>query len=161
MRRNLFKSGGVLCVIALLLALPGSVLAQEVELKEGMTQGDFALWLIKAIQPELQNLSEPEHASVKPSVNFLVNPAADAEDAVKFLTDQLGLVPEGGWQKKEVLTKEALASLLEKPEEGANLSFDELVEKVLKRVRDKFQEINKKQTVFRVLAPTPSLPSGL
>ena len=94
-------------------------------------------------------------------MNFLVNPAAGPVEAIKFLTDQLALVPEGGWQKDGPLTKEALTSLLEKPEEGANLSFDELVEKVLKRVRDKFQEINKKQAVFRVLAPTPSLPAGL
>jgi len=159
-------SAGVVFLLTLLFALPNALYAhdsayQGVELKEGMSQGDFAYWLIQAIQPQLQNLPSGQHAGITPSVNFLLNPAAGAEEAIKFLTEQLTLAPEGGWQKDEALTNEALASLLEKPEEGEGLSFDELVEKVLNRVRERFQEINKKQAVFRVLAPTPSLPAGL
>ena len=158
MRRNTLMSGVVCFVLALFLALPATLQAQEIELKEGMSQGDFAFWLIQAIQPQIQGLPAGQHAGVAPSVNFLLNPAAGPVEAIKFFTDQLALAPEAGWQKDEALTKEALASLLEKPEEGANLSFDELVEKVLERVRERFQEISKKQTVFRVLSPTPSVP---
>lgn len=150
----------VLVSLALFLAFPVALQA-EVELEEGMTQGDFAFWLITAIQPQLQALTSGQHAGVAASVNFLLNPAAGAEEAIKFLTDQLALVPEGGWQKDEPLANEALASLLEDPEEGAGLSFDELVEKVLRRVEEKFQEIGKKQATFRVLSATPSLPAAL
>lgn len=150
----------VIFLLAFLFTFPSVSPAQEeVELKEGMSQGDFAYWLIKAIQPQLQGLQPGQPAGVAASVNFLVNPAAGSEEAIQFLTDQLALVPEGGWLKDEVLTKEALASFLEKPEDGQGLSFDELVEKVLERVREKFQAISKKEGVFRVLSSTPSLPS--
>lgn len=164
MRRHLFVSTSVMFLLALLLAFPGlSPAAEEqpegVQLKEGMSQGNFAFWLIKAIQPQLQGLTSGQ-VGIAPSVNFLLNPAAGPEEAIKFLTDQLGLIPEGGWKKDEPLTKEALASLLEKPEEGANLSFDELVAKVLKRVQERFQEINKKQGVFRIFSSTPSQPAA-
>ena len=159
MRRHLFKSTAAVFLSTFLFALPNVVHAEEVQLAEGMSQGDFAFWLIKAIQPQIQGLPSGQHAGVTPSVNFLLNPAAGAEEAIKFLTDQLALVPEGGWQKDEVLTNEALASLLEKPEDGQGLSFDELVEKVLERVRERFQEIGKKQGVFRVLSATPSMPA--
>ena len=166
MRRQLYMSTGAIFLLTFLFAFPNLSHAQEseqaegTELHEGMTHGQFAFWLIKAIQPQLQALPAGQHAGVAASVNFLVNPAAGPEEAITFLTDQLALVPEGGWQKDESLANEALASLLEKPEEGEGLSFDELVEKVLKRVQDLFQKINKKQAVFRVLAPTPSLPAG-
>lgn len=159
MRRHLFKSTAVIFLSAFLFALPNALHAQEIELKEGMTQGDFAFWLIKAIQPQLQALPAGQHTGVTASVNFLVNPAAGPEEAITFFS-ALALAPlEKGWQKDEPLTNEVLASLLEKPEEGQGLSFDELVEKVLNRVRERFQEINKKQAVFRVLSSTPSQPA--
>ena len=137
--RRYIMSLGIVFALGLFLTFPATLQAED--LKEGMSQGDFALWLVKAIGAQTK-----------------LPPAATGEDAVKFLTS-LGVIPEGGWQKGDPLTKEVLASLLEKPEEGANLSFDDLVKEVLKRVTDKFQEINKKQAVFRVLAPTPSLPA--
>lgn len=145
MRRNLLRSAGVLLVTALLSALPGLLFAEEqaIELKEGMKQGDFALWLVKAIEATSE-LSKQ-------------NPAYTAKDAINFLTG-LGAIPDPdkGWQKDEPMTKELLANLLEKPEEGANLSWDDLVEKVQKHIRMIFDK--KKLGVFRVLAPTPSQP---
>lgn len=128
---------GLLFVLVSFLALPLSSMAQ-VEFKEGMTQGDFALWLVEAIGAQTK-----------------LPPAATGEDAIAFLT-QLGSIPEGGWQKDEAMSAEALASLLEKPEEGANLSFEELAGKVRDYVQKIFNE--RKQGVFRVLSPTPSLP---
>ena len=136
--RTHFVSMGILFVLGLLLVMPATSQAQEIELKEGMTQGDFALWLVKAIGAQSK-----------------LPPAGQAEDAIYFLT-QLGSVPEGGWQKGEALTKEALASLLD--EEGAaNLSWDDLVGKA----RDHIQKIydERKLGVFRVLSSTPSLPA--
>jgi len=157
-------SAGVVFLLTLLFALPNALYAhdsayQGVELKEGMSQGDFAYWLIQAIQPQLQNLPSGQHAGITPSVNFLLNPAAGAEEAIKFLTDQLALVPEEGWQKDEVLTKKALASLLGDSEEGDGLTYDELVDRALDLVESRFQEISKKTGVFRILSATPSLPA--
>lgn len=139
--KNLTLSVGILFVLAILFAFPGTSRA-EIELKEGMTQGDFALWLVDAIG----GLSK-------------LPPAAQGEDAIKFLTDQLGIAPEGGWKKDDPMTKELLASLLEKPEEGANMSWDDLVKKVQEHVGAIFDKT--KQGVFRVLAATPSQPAGI
>jgi len=127
--------------------------------EEVTTQGEFAFWLIKAIQPQLQSLTSGQHAGIVASVNFLVNPAAGPVEAIKFLTDQLALVPEEGWQKDEVLTKKALASLLGDSEEGDGLTYDELVDRALDLVESRFQEISKKTGVFRILSATPSLPA--
>lgn len=138
MRREIVSWGSAF-VLALFLAFPGISQAQDIELKEGMPQGDFAQWLIKAIDAQSK-----------------LPPAADAKDAMDYLT-QLGSIPEGGWQKDETMTNELLASLLEDPEEGANLSWDELVDKVREHVQNIFDE--RKLGVFRVLAPTPSLPA--
>lgn len=159
MRRNLFTPAVVWFVLALFLALPGTLQAQDIELKEGMTQGDFALWLVKALGAQNHFLQAGE-TNPKAAVNLLVNPAAGPEEAIKFLTE-LGSVPEGDWKKNEPITTEWLAGLLEKPEEATNLSFDDLVAKVLEEVRGKFQAIDKKQAVFRVLGATPSQPAGL
>lgn len=141
---------GFAFVTALLLALPNAAQAEIVELKEGMTQGDFALWMVQAIGA-LQKLP----------------PGAKGEEAIQFLGGQpdprsgqstgLGIIPEGGWKKDEPITKELLATLLEKPEEGANLSWDDLVQKVTERIQKLFD--NRKLAVFRVMSSnTPSLP---
>lgn len=139
MKRITLSLGILVFVFGLFLALPTTSYAQKTELKEGMTQGDFAMWLVSAIGAESK-----------------LPPAYGAEEAIKFLTD-LGAIPEEGWQKGEEMTKELLTNLLEDPKEGANLSWDELV----KKVRDHIQNIfdKRKLGVFRVLSSTPSLPA--
>lgn len=132
MRRKSVTVGLVL-VFAFLLVLPA--LSQAVELTQGMTQGDFALWLVKAIGAESK-----------------LPPAYGAEDAVNLLT-QLGSIPEGGWQKNEEMTAGALAGLLENADEAGNLSWDELVEKVREHIQKIFD--NRQLGVFRVLSATP------
>lgn len=119
MRRQ-YVSLGILFFLGLFLALPATSQA-EIELKEGMTQGDFALWLVKAIGAQTK-----------------LSPAATGDDAIKFLTS-LGIIPEGGWQDDEVITNEILAGLLDDPD-TASSSFDELVEKVRQHVQDIFSE---------------------
>ena len=151
MRRNSVYLG-VAVAIALLLAFPCLSQAAVVELKEGMTQGDFALWMVQAIGG-LQKLP----------------PGAQAEEAIQFLggvpdprsgqSSGLGIIPEGGWQKDEPMTTELLTSLLEDPKDGANLSWDDLVQKVTDRIKKLFDE--RKLVVFRVMSNnTPSLPAG-
>jgi len=136
--RGQILSLGLVGFLALFLTLPVTLQA-EIELQEGMPQGDFAMWLVDAIGAKSK-----------------LPPAADAKDAIDFLT-QLGSIPEGGWQKDEPMTNELLASLLEDPEEGANLSWEELVDKVRSRIQEIFDE--RKLGVFRVLSTTPSLPA--
>ena len=82
-------------------------------------------------------------------------PAAQGDDAIYFLT-QLGSVPEGGWQRDEAMTKEALASLLDE-EDAGSLSWDDLIEKVREHIQNVYDE--RKLGTFRVIAPTPSIPA--
>lgn len=138
MRRQIVSMGLLTC-LALFLALPATLHA-AIELADGMSQGDFALWLVDAIGAKSK-----------------LPPAADGQDAIDFLT-KLGSIPEGGWQKKEPMTKELLSSLLEKPEDGANLNWDDLVKKVRERIQGLFD--NRKLGVFRVFSATPSAPAA-
>ena len=136
--RGKIVSLGILFFLGLFLAMPLTSQA-EIELKEGMSQGDFALWVVKAIGAQSK-----------------LPPAATGEDAIKFLTS-LGIIPEGGWQKDEAFSNEALASLSDDPE-AANLSFDELVEKVRENVQNLFNETT--LGVFRAQSSgTPSSPA--
>jgi len=129
---------GILLVFVLFLAAPATLQAQ-IELQDGMTQGDFALWLVSAIGAQTK-----------------LPPAATGEDAIDFLTG-LGVIPEGGWQKNEAVTNEMLASLLEDAD-AAGLSFDELVEKVREHVQQIFDE--RMLGVFRAQSSgTPSVPA--
>jgi len=138
MRKEIVGLGIFIFVIGLFITLPATSQAQ-VELKEGMTQGDFALWLVQAIGAQAK-----------------LPPAGGADDAIYFLT-QLGAVPEGGWQKDDEMTTEALADLLG-DEDSANLSWDDLVEKVRDHIQEIFDE--RKLGTFRALSPaTASVPA--
>ena len=138
MKRYILSAGILLIVFGLFFAFPATSHAQE-ELQEGMSQGDFALWLVKAIDAQTK-----------------LPPAATGEDAVAFLT-KLGIIPEGGWQKDETITNELLTSLLD-GEEGTGQSFDELVEKVREHVKNAFNQ--KTLGVFRAQSSgNPSAPA--
>lgn len=81
--------------------------------EEGVTtQGDFALWLVK----EVGALSK-------------LPPAATGQDAIDFLVS-LGIVPEGGWDDDEPVTRELLLSLLGDEEDLSKLDFQELVDRL-------------------------------
>lgn len=137
--RGKIVSVSLVAWLAFFLVLPVTLQA-AIELKEGMTQGDFALWIADAIGAKSK-----------------LPPAADGKDAIDFLT-KLGSIPEdAGWAKDEPTTKELLASLLEDPKEGADLSWDDLVKKVREQIQEVFDE--RKLGVFRVLSSTPSLPA--
>lgn len=155
MKKEIVSLGIFVFVLGLFLTLPATSQAQ-VELKEGMTQGDFALWLVKAIGAQSLDFLTPGEVQQKQApVNFLLNPAAGSEEAIEFLT-QLGSIPEGGWKKDEEMTKAALADLLG-DKDAANLSWDDLVKKVRDYIQSIFDE--RKLGTFRVLAPTPSVPA--
>ena len=118
MRRHILSLGILLLSGIFLTSLPAtSSYAQSGLPSEEWTQGDFALWLVKAA----------DAMSKLPA-------AATGVDAIKFL-NALGITPEGGWKKDEKLTKEFLLSLLGDDSKGAEgLSFEELINKVTDRV---------------------------
>ena len=130
---NLRSKGlNLLLVIALLISIPGGVYA---DLAEGMSQGDFALWLVKAIGAQSK-----------------LPPAATADEAIDFL-QRLGVVPEGGWDKNGTVDSAFLKSLLG---EGADTSgaFEELLEKVRAHVQSAFD--NSKLGVARFFGSSAS-----
>ena len=126
-------SWGIILAIILSFNTPAISHAAETELAQGMTQGQFALWLVKVIGA-LENLP----------------PAADEQDAIEFF-ERLGIVPEGGWDRDAELTREVLASLLDDPEEGAGLSFEELAQKVAGYVQGIFNSLEPETGNFRVM----------
>ena len=81
---------------------------------EGITQGEFAMWLVKAAGAE-GNLP----------------PAALQDDAIKFLT-KLGIQPKEGWDADKKLTKKDLQQMLgvsDKDAEGK--SWAELIKQLV------------------------------
>ena len=108
--------------------------AQAVELGEGMTQGQFALWLVKAIGAQSK-----------------LSPAATEDDAINFLLG-LGVYPEGNWDKDAKISNEFLASLI--GEEPGSSTFQELANKVKDYVRNLFDKSH--QGVFRAFASSGS-----
>lgn len=131
MKVGLWKGLFVL-LLSLMVIAP---VAFTAELGPDMTQGQFALWLVKAIG-----------ASSK------LPPAATEDDAINFLLG-LGVYPEDGWKKDEAISNEFLASLLG-DEEGGTGTFEELVDRVRDHVQNLFA--NTHQGVFRAAASSGS-----
>ena len=78
--------------------------------QEGVTQGDFALWLVKAAGAE-GNLP----------------PAAMQDDAIKYLRN-LGIQPKAGWDADKKLTRKDLLDMLGlSDKEGEGKTWNELV----------------------------------
>ncbi len=94
----------------------------QAEVKEGMTQGEFALWLVK----EIGALSK-------------LPPSALGQDAIDFLTN-LGVAPENGWKKDEALTANILKSILGGGDDTKGLSFNDLVTRVRDYVRTQLSD---------------------
>ena len=111
------------------------------DITQESTQGEFALWLVKAIGAQDK-----------------LSPAASADDAIEFLT-KLGVIPEGGWKQDEKITKELLGSFLDDPNlDLANTSFDDLLKKVIDHVKSVFDD--RKLAIFGVTSASSSVPIG-
>jgi hypothetical protein len=141
MKRSILTTVMIFTFI-LCFAFTGTVKAQ---LAEGMTQGEFALWLVKAV-----------------GALYKLPPGANAQDAFVFLS-RLGMVPQGDWQADEKISKEFLASFLDlkADEKSALLSdpkgFDKLAQKVLDLMQSRFDDA--RQGVFRVQGASGSVPA--
>ena len=115
------------------------------QLEEGMTQGDFALWLVKAV-----------------GAMYKLPPGADAQDAISFLT-RLGMVPQGDWQWDQKITNDFLASFLDLSDQDKKAliqdpkGFDKLAEKVRDLLQNRFDDA--RQGVFRVQGASGSVPA--
>ncbi len=119
MRRHILSLGLLFVVVVgfFVTALPTTSFAESGVPTEEWSQGQFALWLVKAAGA----LSK-------------LPPAGTGTDATNFLS-RLGVVPEGGWKKDEKITKEFLLSLLgDDSKDAANLSFDDLIKRIQDRV---------------------------
>ena len=86
---------------------------------DGMGQGDFAKTLVKATHAE-----------------GLLPAAATMNDIFRFW-EGLGIVPPGGWNADKEITKDDVAAMLGiKSEDAKDLSFDDLVEKLIANIMD-------------------------
>ncbi len=84
---------------------------------EGITQGEFAMWLVEAAGAEG---SLPQ--------------AALQQDAINFLTN-LGIEPKDGWDADKTLTKENLAEMLGlTPEQASGKSWSELIKDLVQNL---------------------------
>ncbi len=119
MRRHILSLGVLFFVIVgfSVTAAPTTSLAQSGAPTEEWSQGQFALWVVKAA-----------------GAISKLPPAATGSDAIVFLT-KLGVIPEDGWKKDGKITKEFLLSLLGDDSEGAEgLSFDDLIQRLQDQV---------------------------
>ncbi len=97
------------------LIFSGSLSFAEVTPKEGMTQGDFAMFLVEVLDAQ----------------GFLPK-AAVVNDAIVFL-ENLGVEPPDGWDADKVLVRDDLVYMLGL-EKAGNLTFAELLEMLKKRL---------------------------
>gem|GEM_PF-6356647 len=140
MSRNTFK---MISVFVVCLMMASVCFAAQPTV--GMNQGEFALWLVKAV-----------------GAMGKLPTGANAEDAFDFLAD-LGMVPQGGWQADGTVTKEFLASLLDLSEEEKNAllqdpdGFDKLLQKVYNLMQSRFDDV--RAGVFRVQSASGSVPA--
>ena len=130
MKRGMMK----ILLLALIVCFSTSSVLHA-EIKEGMSQGDFALALVKAIGA-LAKL---------PS-------GANGQDAIDFLI-RLNVQPKEGWKKDAVITKQFLASLLG-DDSAASLDFDSLIMRVRDDVLGRFNDQN--LGVFRAYSSSAS-----
>ena len=106
-------------------------------LPKGMTQGEFAIWLVK------------EAGAIRQ-----LPAAASAQDAIDFLRN-LGVVPSEGWDPDKEVNEAFLKSFLD--EKDATGTFDELVQKIQDQVASRFNNAN--PSVFRTGAASGSVPA--
>lgn len=88
------------------------------DIYEGMKQGDFAMLIVKELGAE-----------------GLLPAAATISDYFALL-EELGCTPPDGWDEEESIIREDLVDMLGVTGEEANLSFDELLNKLETRLAD-------------------------
>ena len=126
---------GLTTLLACFISFSAVANAAIPDLKEDMTQGQFALWLVNAIG-----------ASSKLSA------APTEQEAIDFLK-KLNIIPEDGWDKDTVITKAFLASLLG-DDSAANLDFKDLIAKVREYADSVFNDAN--MGIFRAFGSSAS-----
>lgn len=122
-------------IFVLSFAFPPS--AHAATFPAGLTQGEFALWLVK------------EAGAIRQ-----LPTAASADDAIDFLRG-LGVVPEQAWKKDEPVNEQFLRSFFD-AEEAAGKNFDELVQMVSNLIENRFSTAN--PGVFRVQSASATTP---
>ena len=92
---------------------------------EGITQGEFAMWLVKAA-----------------GIQGRLPPAALQQDAINLLYN-LGFNPHEGWDKDKKLTQDDLIDILGiSMKEAEGKSWEDIIKLLVQAVRDIVQQIN-------------------
>lgn len=114
-----FAKKNILLIAVMCLSLLTPTIAKAAMNWQDMTQGQFALWLVKAIGAQSK-----------------LSAGAGETEAIDFLR-RLGVVPEDGWMEDSKITKKFLIDLLG---DGSSekLSFDDLVQKLREHVQNIF-----------------------
>ncbi len=108
---------------------------------EGITQGEFAMWLVEAAGAEG---SLPQ--------------AALQQDAINFLTN-LGIEPKDGWESDKTLTKENIAEMLGlTTEQASGKSWSELIKDAVQNLTNTLNSMATTNAAAQV-SPTVS-PAG-
>jgi hypothetical protein len=121
MRKGFFVS--LILVSALLLSVPvlsfsAEKTVAELGFSEGMSQGDFANLLIKVTNAE-----------------GMLPASATLNDVFKFWED-IGVVPSGGWNIDGTISRDDLIGILGlNVEEAKDLSFDDLMKKIITKLK--------------------------
>jgi hypothetical protein len=132
------------------------------ELKEGMTQCDFARWLLYAI-----GATRSEGCGPGPETLGKVPPAHQGLGALEFASN-IGMHPEGGWECEAPVTRKWLADILGYPDDldeefitkgrleelmaGTDeQSFNEIIGKVKEHLGTLYDRICKTYGTFRIL----------
>lgn len=120
MRKGFFVSLVLVAVLFLsvpVLSFSAEKTVTELGFSEGMSQGDFANLLIKVTNAE-----------------GMLPASATLNDVFKFWED-IGVVPPGGWNIDGAISRDDLIAILGlKAEEAKDLSFDDLMKKIITKL---------------------------
>ncbi|HXV27986.1 MAG TPA: hypothetical protein VD913_03380 [bacterium] len=92
------------------------------KLNPDMTQGQFARWLSYAI-----GAMGPQSMGPNTMLHGPLSPASSGKDAIEFLTEELNVEPEGGWNEDEKVSREFLARILGYPDDMSKNQADEIM----------------------------------
>ncbi len=115
--RRVVRTGVFLGLLIVGLTLSSSLSFAKVAPKEGMTQGEFAVFLVEVLDAQ----------------GFLPE-AAVVNDDIVFL-EGLGIEPPGGWEADKVLTRDDLVYMLGLKKAG-KLTFAELLDMLKARLEE-------------------------
>ena len=140
---KLFTASTILFLSTILLPLTGMAAENPGVPAEGVTQGDFAMWLVDAAGLQGQ-----------------LPPAALNSDAINLLSN-LGIAPKDGWDADKKLTRDDILEMLGvSKDQAAKLSeksWEELIEMLVENVINVASQVS---TTASSSSVSPSVSPG-